>query len=64
MQELEACRTNSPTSLKEHLRLQELEMTGNRVVRWKRDASQHPRNWATKRKVFDVTLVMFLDFFM
>ncbi|KUJ08940.1 MFS multidrug transporter [Mollisia scopiformis] len=45
-----------------------LERLGLRVVedgyvKWREDASLHPRNWSTSRKAFDILLVLMLDLF-
>lgn len=52
------------TALQHHLHLQGLEIHDGRLVRWRKNAAEHPRNWLARRKAYDITLVIFLDFFM
>lgn len=41
----------------------ELRMAEDGYLKWKPDASGHPRNWSASRKVFDTSLVLLLDLF-
>ena len=63
-QEPQAGQLLSQSLLQEQLHREGLELTGNRLVRWKADAANHPQNWVTKRKAYDIAIVIFLDFFM
>lgn len=35
-----------------------------RFVCWGRGNKRHPRNWRSVRKIYDTTLILFLDFFV
>ncbi|KAG5983705.1 hypothetical protein E4U43_006243, partial [Claviceps pusilla] len=51
-------------SLQDLLEQQDLEYTPDgESIRWSVSNKRHPRNWSTCRKVYDVGLVIFLDFF-
>lgn len=39
-----------------------LFLTTENIVRWKRDNRDHPRNWSTPRKAYDLGLIILLDF--
>lgn len=42
----------------------ELELTADgKHVRWSASNRRHPRNWSTSRKIYDTTLITFLDLF-
>lgn len=40
-----------------------LKIVGNDYVKWRDDASFHPRNWSSSRKTYDASLVLLLDLF-
>jgi hypothetical protein len=40
-----------------------LRLVEDGYVKWRPDASAHPRNWTTSRKAFDTGLVLLLDLF-
>jgi hypothetical protein len=40
-----------------------LRLVEDDYVKWRTDASAHPRNWMTARKTFDTGLVLLLDLF-
>ncbi|KAK2594942.1 hypothetical protein QQS21_007345 [Conoideocrella luteorostrata] len=46
------------------LRQQGVEISSNGFLRWSKDCVQHPRNWPVFYKAYNMTLVMFLDFFI
>lgn len=49
------------TVLSEH----QLEFTPDgELVRWRRDNKRHPRNWPLPRRVFDISVIFFLDLFL
>ncbi|KAG5916318.1 hypothetical protein E4U53_004334 [Claviceps sorghi] len=51
-------------SVEDLLELRELEYTPDgESIRWSVSNKRHPRNWPTCRKVYDIGLVIFLDFF-
>ncbi|KAG6040778.1 hypothetical protein E4U41_007047 [Claviceps citrina] len=51
-------------SVQDLLDLYELEYTPDgRSVRWSALNKRHPRNWPLYRKVYDISMVIFLDFF-
>jgi hypothetical protein len=41
----------------------ELRLVEDDFVKWRTDASTHPRNWTAARKIFDTGLVLLLDLF-
>jgi hypothetical protein len=45
-----------------HLRALGLELDEDGVVRWERSNELHPRNWSLGRKLYDISLVVTLDF--
>ena len=51
------------SSLQHHLQLNGLELSEEGVIRWKPNTPHHPRNWKLGRKLYDTSLIMFLDFF-
>ncbi|KAH9905362.1 major facilitator superfamily transporter [Xylariomycetidae sp. FL2044] len=34
------------------------------LLRWRNDSPDHPRNWSTRRKVYDTTVITFLEFYV
>jgi hypothetical protein len=34
------------------------------LISWGSDSKDHPRNWTNARKVFDTTVIIFLEFFV
>jgi hypothetical protein len=40
-----------------------LRLVDDGYVKWRPDASAHPRNWTSARKAFDTGLVLLLDLF-
>lgn len=43
----------------------ELEFTPDgQLVRWRRDNKRHPRNWPLLRRVYDISIIFFLDLFL
>jgi hypothetical protein len=40
-----------------------LRLVEDGFVKWRTDASAHPRNWSASRKAFDTGLVLMLDLF-
>jgi MFS family permease len=40
-----------------------LEMGESNYVRWTKTNPRHPRNWSSRRKAYDYSLLIFLDFF-
>jgi hypothetical protein len=40
-----------------------LKLVEDGYVKWRPDASAHPRNWTSSRKAFDTGLVLLLDLF-
>lgn len=43
----------------------ELEFTADgQLVRWRRDNKHHPRNWPLPRRVYDISIIFFLDLFL
>lgn len=49
-------------SLQEQVRAHGLEYDEEGYLTWPRGDVGHPRNWPLRRKVFDSTIIMFLDF--
>ena len=42
-----------------------LEFTPDgQLVRWQPGNKQHPRNWPLHRRVFDISVIFFLDLFL
>lgn len=42
-----------------------LEFTPDaQLVRWQQGNKQHPRNWPLYRRVFDISVIFFLDLFL
>ncbi|KAK6822005.1 MFS multidrug transporter [Apiospora arundinis] len=41
-----------------------LERGPDGLIRWRRDSPDHPRNWSSCRKVFDITVIIFFEFFV
>ena len=56
-------QNNESVTLQTLLQLHGLEMGEDGVIRWKPNASQHPRSWKMSRKLYDTSLIIFLDFF-
>lgn len=51
--------------LQECLYEHDLDFTADgRFVCWGRGNRKHPRNWNTGRKVYDISLILFLDLFV
>jgi hypothetical protein len=40
-----------------------LERRSNHVVYWRPDSEGHPRNWSSRRKIFDTTIIILLEFY-
>ena len=41
-----------------------LRLGANDYVEWKPDEKQHPRNWSTQKKTYNVALVCFMECWM
>ncbi|KAK8015230.1 hypothetical protein PG990_008526 [Apiospora arundinis] len=41
-----------------------LERGPDGLIRWRCDSPDHPRNWSSCRKVFDITVIIFFEFFV
>ena len=54
----------SPLGIQAYLQSRGLEIVEDGIVRWKLDSTQHPRGWATRKKVYNAAAAIFLDFFM
>ncbi|KEY82127.1 MFS multidrug transporter [Aspergillus fumigatus] len=53
-----------PDSLQFHLSQYGLKMTTDELyVQWEIGNRRHPRNWDVSRKVYDISLIFFLEFF-
>ena len=49
----------------EYLLKNNLEFTSDgQFVKWGKGNKNHPRNWSTTRKVFDIGLIFLLDLFV
>ncbi|KAK8111752.1 uncharacterized protein PG998_008209 [Apiospora kogelbergensis] len=46
------------------LRAHGLERGPDDLIRWRRDSPDHPRNWSSRRKGFDTTVIIFFEFFV
>ncbi|CZR53513.1 related to MFS multidrug transporter [Phialocephala subalpina] len=55
------CTLSETTS--KHFESLGLRLIEDGYVKWREDATFHPRNWSTARKAFDVSLVLLLDLF-
>ncbi|KAM3071018.1 hypothetical protein ACMFMG_009924 [Clarireedia jacksonii] len=58
--------THEPTSTRPvswYLEKHGLEMEDSYYVRWTKTNPRHPRNWSSRRKAYDYSLLIFLDFF-
>lgn len=54
----------APLSLKESLDVFSLEWTPNqKLIRWATGNPRHPRNWSMARKVYDTSVLIWLDLF-
>ena len=40
-----------------------LEIDSDRNVRWRHNNPEHPRNWPITRKLYDLSIVILLEFF-
>lgn len=68
---MESTLTNSPDRLlpsEGHLQFilaeNGLEFTADeKHIRWSASNKKHPRNWHMPRKIYDSSLIIFLDFF-
>jgi hypothetical protein len=52
-----------PEALKAQLKKDELDLFENGVVCWTETSPLHPRKWTLKRKMYDTTVIVFLEFF-
>jgi hypothetical protein len=48
--------------LQTHLSHLGLQLDEEGVVRWERSNKLHPRNWPMARKMYDISLIVILDF--
>lgn len=60
--------TRPPTVIKSQKERQQqlahygLYQTADNIVRWKKISPDHPRNWSSKRKAYDIGVIVLLDF--
>ena len=47
----------------EELSASGLERRKNGLIHWRSDAADHPRNWSARRKTFDTTVIILLEFY-
>ncbi|KAK0651001.1 major facilitator superfamily transporter [Cercophora newfieldiana] len=47
-----------------HLAKHSLQRGADGLITWQRSHKDHPRNWSTARKVFDTSIIIFLEFFV
>ena len=40
-----------------------LQRTKSNRVQWNKQDTEYPRNWPTRRKVFDTSIIVFLEFY-
>lgn len=40
-----------------------LQRTKSNRIRWNKQDKEYPRNWPTRRKVFDTSIIVFLEFY-
>lgn len=40
-----------------------LERRADGFVNWQRDCAMHPRNWTTRRKTFDTTVIILFELY-
>jgi hypothetical protein len=40
-----------------------LERRRDNLIYWRSDCKDHPRNWSARRKVFDTTVIILLEFY-
>ena len=40
-----------------------IERRDDGLVYWRQDCASHPRNWSTRRKVFDTTVIILFEFY-
>ena len=59
----DGCPGESLSTLQEELLRHGLELDQQKNVHWQSNNSDHPRNWSTTRKSYDIGLIIFLDFF-
>jgi hypothetical protein len=52
-------KTLTPEQLSHH----GLELSATGHVQWRKDCTDHPRNWSRWRKTYDTSVVMFLEFY-
>jgi hypothetical protein len=59
----DASSASSTSSLEESLDQNGLVLGQDGYVQWSMSSPDHPRNWSTGRKTYDLGLIIFLDFF-
>jgi hypothetical protein len=52
-----------PEPLKAQLKKDELDLFENGLVCWTANSPLHPRKWTLKRKIYDTTVIVSLEFF-
>lgn len=61
---LNECSTVSESSVQSVLEEYELELTPDgEYVRWSASNRRHPRNWSVPCKIYNCSLITFLDLF-
>jgi len=40
-----------------------LQRTKSNRIQWNKQDTEYPRNWPTRRKVFDTSIIVFLEFY-
>lgn len=40
-----------------------VKRTVDGLVNWQRDCKKHPRNWSTRRKTFDATVIILFELY-
>ncbi|CAG8961535.1 hypothetical protein HYFRA_00013953 [Hymenoscyphus fraxineus] len=61
-QSLATCNPPHLDILRAHLSDLGLELDSEGIVRWERSNKLHPRNWSLSRKLYDISLIVILDF--
>ncbi|KAI9710150.1 MAG: hypothetical protein M1820_002952 [Bogoriella megaspora] len=49
--------------LDEHLSRLGVQRSQSNHISWRKDASDHPRNWSPSRKIYDTTIIILLEFY-
>lgn len=53
-----------PRCVAEKLQARGFEVNDDGIVRWAKDSLTHPRRWPLMRKIYDSSVICFLEFFM